>query len=178
MSNRVIAAIRSDADFERALKSGSDTVFLLSSSITELEGAIKKAHEVKKKVYIHLDLAMGIGKDKAGIEFLKMMGIDGIISTRANLIKAAKEIGLITVQRFFIVDSRSVDTTVESLRQSKADMIEIMPGIVPKIIKSLRCRVDTPIIAGGLIDTPEEIVEAISCGAYAISTGCEALWNL
>ncbi len=178
MSNRVIAAVRSEEDFERALKSKSDTVFLLASSITELEGTIKKAHGMKKKVYIHLDLAMGIGKDKSGIEFLKMMGIDGIISTRANLIKAAKECGLASVQRFFILDSRSVDTTVESLRQSKPDMIEIMPGILPKIIKSLRMKVDTPIIAGGLIDSADEINEAVNCGAYAISTGCEALWNL
>ncbi len=178
MSNRIIAAIRSDEDFEAALKSKSDTVFLLSSSITELENTIKKAHAARKKVYIHLDLAQGIGKDKAGIDFLKIMGIDGIISTRGNLIKAAKECGLMTVQRFFILDSRSVDTTVESLRQSKPDMIEIMPGIVPKIIKSLKGKIDTPIIAGGLIDSPAEITEAINCGAYAISTGCEELWNL
>jgi hypothetical protein len=41
------------------------------------------------------------------------MGVDGIISTRTNIIKFARQEGLTTVQRFFIVDSHSVDTTVE-----------------------------------------------------------------
>lgn len=36
---------------------------------------------------------------------------------------------------------------------------------------------DTPIVAGGLIETKEEIAEACNSGAIAVSTGRESLWN-
>ncbi|MGN1059580.1 MAG: glycerol-3-phosphate responsive antiterminator [Clostridia bacterium] len=174
---RIIAAVRDDDEFETALLSGADTVFFLYPDIAELTYAAQKAHKRGKRILIHIDLTTGLGKDKSGIEFAKNAGIDGIISTRASLIKAAKECGMQTVQRFFIVDSKSIDTTVETLKSSKADMIEVMPGIAPKIIQKLRQRTDTPIIAGGLIESKEEIEAAISSGAYAISTGCTALWD-
>jgi glycerol uptake operon antiterminator len=103
--------------------------------------------------------------------------VDGIISTRTNIIKMAKEEGVFSIQRFFILDSHSIDTTLESLKSSKADMIEIMPGIIPKIIKRLKESVDIPIIAGGLIETKEEIKEILKSGAFAISTGKEELWK-
>ncbi len=173
----VIAAVKDMAGFEAAMKSSVDTVFFLYPDIAQLSDIIQTAHEKSKKLFIHIDLTSGLGKDKSGIEFAKNAGVDGIISTRANLIRAAKDCGLKTVQRFFIVDSRSVDTTVETLRVSKADLIEVMPGIAPKIIKKLKSRVDVPIIAGGLIELEEEVAEAVSAGAAAVSTGQIKLWN-
>ena len=82
------------------------------------------------------------------------------------------------MQRFFIVDGHSVDTTIESLKSSKADMIEVMPGVAPKIIKRLKSKIDVPIIAGGLIDDLEEVRVAIENGACAISTSAKHLWNV
>ena len=56
-------------------------------------------------------------------------------------------------------------------------MIEIMPGIIPKIIKSLAAEINTPIIAGGLIETEAEISSVLEAGATAISTGNKELWK-
>ena len=106
------------------------------------------------------------------------MGADGIISTRSNMIKLAKKIGMYTVQRFFIVDSHSVETTLETAKASKADMIEIMPGTVSKVIKTLKKELDMPIVAGGLIETTEEIEDAVLCGVAAISTGKKEFWDI
>ena len=44
--------------------------------------------------------------------------------------------GLFTIQRFFIVDSHSVDTAVESIRIGKPDVVEIMPGVIGKTKKT------------------------------------------
>lgn len=107
---------------------------------------------------------------------VKSIGVDGIISTKTNIIKLAKEEQLSTVQRFFIVDSRSIDSTIESIKQSKTDMIEIMPGIIPKAISKIKKEIFIPIIAGGLIETETEMKAALDAGAYAISTGSKALW--
>lgn len=173
----IIAAVRTDEDFEAAVCSDVSIIFDLSPDINSIDKRISLSHAAKKKIFIHLDLAAGIGKDKSGIQYVKNIGVDGIISTRVNIIKNAREAGVFTVQRFFTVDSQSVDTTIEALKVSKADMIEIMPGTLSKIIKKLHERVDTPIIAGGLIENEEEIESAVQSGAAAVSTGKRILWN-
>lgn len=172
----VIAAVRNATEFDEALHSQSKIIFDLNPDLFTLGEVVKTVHGHNKKLFIHLDLATGIGKDKSGLTFVSKMGVDGIISTRVNIIKMAREAGLFTVQRFFIVDSHSVDTTVEGLKSSKADTIEIMPAM-EKAITLLKERVDVPIIAGGLISSSEEIASAIKAGAEAISTGNPDLWN-
>ncbi len=177
MGNRIIAAVRTQEEFEQAVKSKVGIIFHLSPDLHTLDENVKLAHGCGKKFFIHLDLATGIGKDKSGILFVKNAGVDGILSTRVNIIKAARECGIFTVQRFFIVDSHSIDTTVESVRAAKPDMIEIMPGVITKVIKKLKQLVNVPIIAGGIIDCAEEIEDAVNGGATAVSTGKKELWG-
>jgi len=177
LANSVIAAVRSKESFDAALKSGSELIFDLAPDISDISGKAEACHAAGKKLFIHLDLASGIGKDKSGIDYVRSMGADGIISTRANIIKLAREAGLHTVQRFFAVDSQSVATAVESRKNSKADMIEIMPGVIPKVISDLRERVGVPIIAGGLIESEAEIKSVLAAGAAAVSTGKASLWK-
>ena len=173
----IIPATRSDEEFLRALITRHPVIFDLAPDLLNINAKVKRAHEAGKRIFIHLDLAKGIGRDESGIRFLGRIGVDGVISTKASLIKIAKEQGLCTVQRFFAVDSQSITTTLEGIRSSKPDMIEIMPGIAPKIVERLRRSTDTPIIAGGLIETEQEVSEMIGAGAFAISTGCSALWD-
>lgn len=175
--NKVIAAVRTKDELIWASSSDVKIIFDLSPNIMTVEENLSKVHSVGKKYFIHIDLAEGIGKDKSGIEFMKKLGVDGIISTRPGIIKAARELGVFTVQRFFIVDSQSIDTTVESLKSSKAQMIEIMPGCVLKVISNLKNIVDVPMIAGGLIETKEDVQNALNSGASAVSTGKQSLWN-
>ena len=178
MSRIVIAAVRNMEDFEMALASNAGKIFFLQPSISNLQYCALKAHKHEKELYIHIDMTRGRGKDRLGIEYAKSLDIDGIISTKASLIKAAKECGLKTVQRFFIVDSQSMDTAVENLKSSKADMAEIMPGVCTKAISKLKGRIDTPIIAGGLISETDEIADCMKAGACAVSTGEQKLWNI
>lgn len=174
----VIAAVRNDAEFEDAIGSSANVIFDLNPDIITITKKIKKAHDANKKIFIHIDLAAGIGKDESGIKFLKALNVDGILSTRINIIRFAREHNLYCVQRFFAVDSKSIDTTASAIKTAKPDMIEIMPGILFKVIKSLKTIVDTPIIAGGLIDNEDEVREAIKSGATAISSGKRKLWEL
>ena len=142
-----------------------------------LDQVVETVHKAGKKIFLHMDLAEGIGKDKAGMQYVKEKGVDGIISTRVSMIKAAREVGLFTVQRFFIVDSQSVTTTLEGIKASKPDMIEIMPGIVTKVIADLKGKLNIPIIAGGMIDSKMEVRDALLNGATAVSTSHRELWG-
>ncbi len=177
MNKNIIAAVRTNEELMRAIKSSVSIIFMLCPNIEDIKRQAEFVHKANKKLFIHIDLAEGIAKDEYGILYAKKCGVDGIISTRNNVIKLAKGMGVFTVQRFFIVDSHSVDTIIETSKNSKADMIEVMPGVVPKVIKKLKTKLEMPIVAGGIIDSEEEIEDAFNSGAAAVSIGKEALWR-
>lgn len=172
----VIAAVHENV-FGDALASPATVLFLLEGSVMTVRHKIEQAHHAGKAIFVHIDLMKGIGKDRSGVEFLAALGADGIISTRAPLIKSAKELGLIAVQRYFAVDSQGVDSIRDMIVAAKPDFVEIMPGVVDKVIS--RFAQDTiPVIAGGLIETKREVTAALGCGAAAVSTGKKELWYL
>ena len=170
----VIAAVR-DKLFDKALQSPVDVIFLLGGDIATIGQRIKAAKEQKKYIFIHIDLADGIGKDRSGIRFLAQCGADGIISTKSSLIKYAKEQGLITIQRFFAYDSHGVGSIEDVLQSTKPDIMEIMPGVMGKIVERFSDG-SIPLIAGGLVETRQEVTNALKLGALAVSTGKEELW--
>ena len=63
------------------------------------------------------------------------------------------------------------------INNTKPDFIEIMPGVIEKIIKKFASE-KIPVIAGGLIETKSELTAALSSGALAVSTGKKDLWYL
>lgn len=176
-TDRIIAAVRSDEEFETAVKSDVSTIFLLNADIMSIKLKADIAHKNSVLLYVHMDLAEGIGRDRAGIQYLSNIGVDGIISTRSNLIKTARELDMYTVQRFFIVDSHSINTVIETVKSSKADMIEVMPGVVSKEISKLKEHIKIPIIAGGLFESEQEIQTALENGAMAVSVGKPKFWS-
>lgn len=172
----VIAAVQENG-WQEAIKSPAKVVFCLKANLLTIKDRISEAHKCGKLVFVHLDLADGIGKDKTGLEFLYSCGVDGVITTRGNLVRYAKEMGLITVQRFFALDSQGVSGINDLISTSRPDYIEIMPGVIEKIISNFS-KGSIPVIAGGLIDAKSEVTAALSCGAIAVSTGRKELWYL
>ena len=103
--------------------------------------------------------------------------MDGVISTKAQQIRYAKEQGLITIQRFFALDSKGMESIEEMLRNTNPHLMEIMPGVIGKAIMRFR-KSGIPVIAGGLIETKQEVTEALGAGATAVSTGQQKLWYI
>lgn len=172
----IIAAVR-ERNFEKALRSPSTAIFLLGGDIATIGSMIRAAKDKNKLIFVHIDLTDGIGKDRSGIKYLYYLGVDGIISTKSALIKLAKEAGLLTVQRFFAYDTHGVDGIEDVIDNSNPDFIEIMPGVIDKITNRFsKCGI--PLIAGGLLETKQETINALNAGAFAVSTGKEALWNM
>ena len=81
------------------------------------------------------------------------------------------------VQRFFVVDSQGINSIREMIKTSAPHIIEIMPGVITKIIKQFR-KLDVPVIAGGLLETKAEVTAALGSGASGVSTSREELWYL
>lgn len=166
-----------DQDWEQVLSSPPELIFDLRGNLPKIKQRIATAHSCGKYYFLHIDLADGIGKDKTGIEYLAMLGVDGIISTRGQMIRYAKDTGLLTVQRFFALDTQGLDSIHELLEFSAPDLIEIMPGIIGKVIERFSGG-SIPVIAGGLIETKSEVTAALVSGAAAVSTGMPELWYI
>ena len=168
----VIAAVRGAQDVRRAADSPASAVFLLGGSILTLHGA-------GKSVFVHLDLCEGLGKDAAAVEWCaRFVKPDGFISTRSQPLRRAGELGLMTIQRIFLVDSGSLTGGMRHLSANPPDFIEVMPGLVPKAIVRLKEELRLPVIAGGMITERREVEEAIRAGALAVSTSAPELWRL
>lgn len=176
--NPIIAAVRCKEDFDRALASPVNTIFLLSSNIIDIHEYVEAAHAGGKKLFVHIDFTDGLSKDACGLSYIATKGIDGVISTRSSVIKAATDISLPSVQRFFMIDARSVDTALESIRSSRPNMVELMPAIAYKAITKIKSNTNIPIIAGGLVEKKDEIFSALGAGASGVSTGSAPLWEL
>ena len=172
----VIAAV-TDEKWQAAIESPARVIFYLSADLLTVKERVRQAHEAEKIVMVHMDLAEGIGKDRTGIRFLAQCGVDGVISTKAQMIRLAKEQNLITVQRFFALDSKGMESIEEMLRNTNPHLMEIMPGVIGKAISRFR-KSGIPVIAGGLIETKQEVTEALGAGATAVSTGQQKLWYI
>ncbi|MGL4913610.1 MAG: glycerol-3-phosphate responsive antiterminator [Romboutsia sp.] len=176
--NPIIGAIKNDCEIEEVAKSDCDIVFLLNGDILTLKNKIDFLHKHNKKVFIHLDMISGISSSPVIVDYIKReFELDGIITTKTNIVKRALELDLKVIQRFFFIDSISVENAIESLRKVKPQAIEIMPGIIPKLIKRInKVYPNIPIICGGLIDEKEEIITVLSVGAMAVSTTDKNMW--
>ncbi len=171
-----IIAATDHGGWMQAVDSDAEVIFHLGANINTVAQDIHAAKQRNKTVFIHIDLAEGIGKDKFGIEWLVSLQADGIITTRSQLVRAAHDCGIMAVQRFFILDSKGMHSIAETIENTKPELIEIMPGVIPKALRIFSGQ-GIPVIAGGLIETKAEATSALSSGALAVSTGKKKLWN-
>ncbi len=176
--NPIIAGVKDISNLDDAIKSNCDIVFLLCGNIFNLKEITQKIKDSGKLVFIHVDLVEGFSKDATALNYInKEIKPDGIISTKNSQLKVAKTLGLLTVQRIFIIDSLSIETAIKASQIIEPDAIEILPGIMPRITKQLSSSLDVPVIVGGLISEEDEIKNALSSGALGVSTSCKNLWG-
>ncbi|EOD01555.1 glycerol-3-phosphate responsive antiterminator [Caldisalinibacter kiritimatiensis] len=177
--NPIISAVNDVYALDKAIKSPCKIIFLLAGSIFNLKQIVKKARDNEMQIYVHIDLIDGFSKDMVALRYInENIKPDGIITTKSNLIKIAKDMNLFAIQRLFILDSLSLETGKKSIRATKPDAVEILPGIMPKIIKEIHRETRIPIIAGGLIKDKEDVINSIKSGAIGISTSKENIWYL
>jgi glycerol uptake operon antiterminator len=178
-ANPVIAAVRRDGDVEAALIAPVGIVFLLQADIFNLAGLTERFRGAGKEVLVHVDFLEGIGRDAKAVRYLaEVIKPSGILTTKSQHVKTAREHGLFAVQRFFLIDHQSFEMAVHTVQTSHPDMVELMPALMPAVIARFGREVSTPVIAGGLISTKEEIVEILKAGALGASTGNPLLWGL
>ena len=140
---------------------------------------VRRIHAAGKLAVVHIDLVDGLSAREVAVNSLNALCHPaGIISTRPTLIRRARHRGLLTVQRAFILDSLSLTSLSGQLEQGKPDFVEILPGIMPRVITEISTRTRVPVIAGGLLRDKADVMAAMRAGASAVSTSAPELWDI
>lgn len=173
----VIAAVKDEPGLKRCLESDSRIVFILYGDIRTIKEIVETVKNAGKLAIVHADLIGGLSAREVAVDFLKYeTGADGIISTKLQLIHRAKELELYTVFRFFVIDSMALLNIKKQCSVCRPDFIEILPGLMPKIIAQVSKSVPVPVIAGGLISERCDVTAALEAGAISISSTDEEVW--
>lgn len=179
-TGKVIPACRTEAELAAALRlPQAPSLIILFGDINTLPDILHRAAEAGKLLLVHLDFLDGVGRDKAGMVFLAKLGVKGLITTKPQLGKMARQEGMRVIQRMFLVDSESLRTGIQILKGFRPDAIEVLPAFTPvSVLAELKAATDVPILAGGLVRSPEDVQQAVANGACAVSTSRRDLWNL
>ena len=176
--NPVVPALKDPAHLADCLRCPGGVVFVLCGDILTVSDLISRIHEGGKKAVIHADLVTGLAPKEIAADFLLRCGADGIISTRPALIRRGRELGMLTVLRLFALDSKAVSNLRGEAESGNPDMIEILPGTLPRILARLSHELKVPLIAGGLLEEKGDIVAALGAGALCVSASDSRLWDM
>ena len=173
----VAAAIKSSEDMQVALNSDALLLFVLKGDAFQLDPLVNQAHQRGKGLVVHVDLVSGIGKDRAGIQYLHQIGVDAVITSRSQLVSAGRAEGLITIQRLLLLDDSALESGVRTIARATPDIVEILPGIIfPEVAPTLQQLLPGPFIAGGFIRTAADVARIQAAGGILSSSSTYQLW--
>ena len=174
----VAAAIKSNEDMQIALESDVLLLFMLKGDALQLAPFVTQVHQRGKGLVVHVDLVSGIGKDRAGIQYLHQMDVDAIITSRSQLVSAGRAEGLTTIQRLLLVDDSSLETGIRTIARANPDIVEVLPGVIfPEVASILQQALPGPFIAGGFIRNAADVARIRAAGGILSSTSTYKLWH-
>lgn len=178
-SSPVVTAVKDDTGLEHALAKECSIVFILYGNICNIGEIVGRVKAGGKLAIVHVDLIVGLGTREIAVDYIREKTCaDGIISTKPALVKRAMELGLVGGQRTFLIDSMAMENTMKQLAQFKPDFMEIMPGVMPKVIRRIHEAASVLLVAGGLLSDKQDVMLALQAGADAVSTTKEELWDI
>ena len=179
--NPIIAAVKDDEGLEECLRSDIGVVFILYGSIGSIIDIVKKIKRAGKLALVHMDLVSGMQAKDVSVDYIRnYTEADGIITTKANLLPRAKELGLNTILRTFVLDSTAMETLDRNSRPEavQPDIMEVLPGtLLPDVIRQIVSSCRVPVMVSGLITRKSEVMNALKSGAVSISTTNRKLWD-
>ena len=179
--NPIIAAVKDDEGLEECLRSDIGVVFILYGSIGSIIDIVKKIKRAGKLALVHMDLVSGMQAKDVSVDYIRnYTEADGIITTKANLLPRAKEVGLNTILRTFVLDSTAMETLDRNSRPEavQPDIMEVLPGtLLPDVIRQIVSSCRVPVMVSGLITRKSEVMNALKSGAVSISTTYRKLWD-
>ena len=158
----IIAAIKDDEGLKKCKESDSQVIFILYGDICSISDIVNEVKTSGKIAMVHIDLINGLSSKEIAVDFIKKYTeADGIITTKPAL---------------FVIDSMAYENIEKQLRAARPDLIEILPALMPKVVKRICKMSSTPVIAGGLVSEKEDIMELLDAGVTSVSSTNTDIW--
>jgi len=177
MNRQLIPAITNVKDLEYFLTLDHPICVVMSIHVSMIKRVVERLKAQNKTVWLHLDLIPGLSSDEHGAQYaIQFFGIDGIVSTKTNAIKAAKKKKVTAIFRIFLIDTASMEKSLTRVDEIKPDYIEFLPALAHRILPEIRHRISVPVIGGGLIQTQSDIDDCFASGMVAVTVSKTNLW--
>ena len=178
-SATVIPSVHRLAALDRALEADAPAVLLTGAHIGNVHALADRCHEAGKAILVRPDLMEGLRADKLGLTILaKDIGVDGIFTGSAATARLAQQAGMSVYWRFFLLDSRALETAVVQAAHSLCDGFELVPG--PAALAQGAPLIDEagdrPVIAGGFVNSREVASSLFAAGFSGVTTSEQSLW--
>lgn len=174
----VIPEVKNDEWLDALKKSESDVVYIVYGDICSIAEIVENVKSMGKMAIVHVDLIVGLSQKEISVDFIKKYTkADGIISMKAQLIKRANDLGLFTIQRFYMMDGFTYANIAKNVKTTNPDVVEFMPAGLSKVMRYLVEQIDKPIVASGLTQDEEDVIRALKAGAIAVATTNRELWE-
>ncbi len=158
----------------------ASAIFLQGGALADLRRVLSLFRDLSSAaLFVHIDLIAGLENSEAGIEYLaKLDHLAGVVTVHQHLAKPARKLGLLSIVRLFISDTRAVERGLAVAAKSGADAIEILPAVAAIQVAGDFNQSPLPRIAGGLCRTEKDVRDALDSGCSAVTSTRSELWRL
>lgn len=174
----VIPEIKNDEWLKDLSGSDCGIAYIVYGDICNIDEIVDRVKEEGKLAIVHIDLIAGLSTKEICVDFIKKYTkADGIISMKPVMIKRANDLGLLTVQRFYMMDGFTYANIEKHVKSCNPDIVEFLPAGLAKVMKYLVETIDKPVVATGLSQDVEDVMGALKAGAIAVATTNKLLWD-
>lgn len=174
----VIASLCREEDIGELEISNVKLAYIMCGGFNILPEIINRVKKAGISPIVYLDFINGLSAREGAVDFVKYYtDAEAILTTRSNQVNRAHDLGMYAIQRYFVYDIFSLSTLRTQIASSKADMIEILPGVVLDAIKYLSERIDKPLMVGGFVNNQERLEAAMRAGAVGTSSSLQKMWH-
>ena len=78
--------------------------------------------------------------------------------------------------RVFLIDSMACENLKTQVNAAKPDVVEVLPGMMPKVIENICHILPVPVIAGGMIREKEDVMALLKAGVISVSSTDSDIW--
>ena len=175
----IIPSVRDIRYLDKAIHGKEEWLLLSCAHIGNLQELVQRCHLANKKVIINPELVGGLGDDRTAFALMrKMFKVDGVMSGSNTKLLMAKKEGMHTIRRISLEDSLAVDRVLETIKETKSDIIELRPSYYAnKFIEAFRKKGERGYIAGGFVDNKDMIEDLKKSGFLGVTTSDPKLWE-
>lgn len=175
--NPVIGTLFGEDDLEQFCTRPTRFSFVANLPLARVSTVFDRLSGANTLPMLNVDSVQGLTGNADGLEYLKGVGVPGIVSTHTQAVSRAADLGLLAVQKVFVTDRSNLRRAAATVKSSRAHFVQLMPWPVVPHLSPEFLRELGPFIVAGFVNTEDDVLAAQRWGALAVSSSQKELWD-